>query len=160
MAVIAAGYVAALAVAVLAVKLNDAGVDPATRQGGMSAFGDSLLFLGVFAVCAVPSTGYAFYLLRSRPLFWRVLLSLAFVIVGTELVAFVVELIGRNAEIGTAISSAAALAIIRILVAPMFALAFMVAGVFAPTRFARFAFFGATVVEGATFAIVFIGLLQ
>jgi hypothetical protein len=41
-------------------------------SSGMVAFGDSILFLSVFAVTAIPATGAALFFLRPYPLFWRI----------------------------------------------------------------------------------------
>jgi len=37
----------------------------------MYAFGDSVLFLGVLGVAAIPATGTALFFLRPRQGFWR-----------------------------------------------------------------------------------------
>ena len=61
------GYIVACLVAYGAVYLNDLFMDPTVLQGsgGMSAFGDLILFVGVFGVCALLPTGVGlFFLLR------------------------------------------------------------------------------------------------
>jgi hypothetical protein len=59
------GYVAACLVAVGAVYINGLFMDPAILQAssGMSAFGDLILFVGVFGVLALFPTGLALYFL-------------------------------------------------------------------------------------------------
>jgi hypothetical protein len=53
---VALGYVAALAVTLLVAGIHLAETSGADRQGGMSAFGDSLMLLAVFGLAAVPAT--------------------------------------------------------------------------------------------------------
>lgn len=62
------GYIVACLVAAGAVYVNDLLMDPAVLQaaGGMSAFGDAILFLGVFIVLALFPTGLLFYFLVKR----------------------------------------------------------------------------------------------
>ena len=75
------GYLAAVLVAAGVVAAYVAATGGADRQvyGGMYAFGDMLLFLGVFGVAAVPATAAGLYFLRSYPRFWRVASTCALV---------------------------------------------------------------------------------
>jgi len=59
------GYAAACLVAYGAVYINDLFMDPAVLQAssGMSAFGDLILFVGVFGVLALFPTGLMLYFL-------------------------------------------------------------------------------------------------
>ena len=59
------GYVAACLFAYGAVYINDLLMDPAVLQasGGMSAFGDLFLFVGVFGVLALLPTGLGLFFL-------------------------------------------------------------------------------------------------
>jgi len=59
------GYIAACLVAYGAVYINDLFMDPAVLQAssGMSAFGDLILFVGVFGVLALFPTGLMLYFL-------------------------------------------------------------------------------------------------
>jgi len=59
------GYVAACLVAYGAVYINDLFMDPAVLQAssGMSAFGDLILFVGVFGVLVLFPTGLMLYFL-------------------------------------------------------------------------------------------------
>ena len=72
-AIVVAGYVAALLLGFAAGAVNSATTNAADRvaSSGMSAFGDSLLFLAVFAVAAVPATGAAIFFLKDHRWFWR-----------------------------------------------------------------------------------------
>ena len=56
------GYILACLGAVGAVYLNGLFIqDPTQASAGMSAFGDSILFIGVLGVLALFPTGLAFY---------------------------------------------------------------------------------------------------
>ena len=59
------GYVAACLAAVGAVYIHDLFMDPAVLQAssGMSAFGDLILFIGVFVFLALFPTGLMLYFL-------------------------------------------------------------------------------------------------
>ena len=72
---VVAGYLVAFVIASVVVGLYVATTNGPDRQtyGGMFAFGDSLLFLGVCAVAAIPATGAALFFLRPHHLFWRLL---------------------------------------------------------------------------------------
>ena len=117
----------------------------------MFDFGDSLLFLGVFGLAAVLPTGAALFLLRPYPRFWRVLSIAAMVMAATAAVAFVVMLAWRGAGGRSVASAWAAVASLRILIAPLFALAFAVSTVFAPNRNPRLALLAATAMEALLF---------
>ena len=64
-ALVIGGYVGACLVAYIAVYINDLFMDPAVLQAasGMSAFGDLILFIGVFGVIALFPTGLTLYFL-------------------------------------------------------------------------------------------------
>jgi hypothetical protein len=63
--IVAAGYIAALLIAWTAVAVNGALADTASAQAssGMSAFGDAILFIGVFGIVALAPTGAALFFL-------------------------------------------------------------------------------------------------
>jgi hypothetical protein len=151
---VAAGYVVAFVVATASVALYVASTSGPDRQAssGMYAFGDSLLFLAVLGVAAVPPTAAALFFLRPCHSFWRVLAIAALVIAATGLTALVVCLVARAADASAAAQSWSGYAVLRILVAPLFALAFLLSGVFAPRRPARIALWAATVSEAVVFA--------
>ena len=85
----AGGYVLALLVAWAIVTTYIALTDGPDRQasGGMYAFGDSLLFLALFGVAAVPATGAALYFVRPFHAFWRALSVAALAITATGVAA-------------------------------------------------------------------------
>lgn len=62
------GYVAACLVAASAMYINNLFIDPAVVQAssGMSAFGDLILFIGVFGFPALFPTGLMLYFLARR----------------------------------------------------------------------------------------------
>ncbi|MFN8414405.1 MAG: hypothetical protein U0Z26_18645 [Anaerolineales bacterium] len=57
------GYVMACLLANAAVYVNDLYMDPVTAAGGMAAFGDMILFIGVCGVAALVPTGLGLYFL-------------------------------------------------------------------------------------------------
>jgi hypothetical protein len=93
---VAGGYVAALLLAWVAVAIAGADSTSAAAQAssGMSAFGDAILFLGVFGIAAVVPTGAALFFLRHHRHFWKLLvllglalgLLLALVVLGAAIV--------------------------------------------------------------------------
>jgi len=149
LALVATGYVAAFLAALGIVALYVASTAGPDRQAssGMYAFGDSLLFLAVFGLAAVPATGAGLFFLRPHLAFWRVLAVAAVAIAVTGLAALGVCVAARAADAGPALHSWSAFAVLRILVAPVVALAFLVSGAFAPRPAARLALWGATISE-------------
>lgn len=111
---VGAGYVAAFLIA-SAVAAAWAAVT--SGSDGMVAFGESLLFLGVFGVAAVPATGAALFFLRPYPAFWRALAVIAMCIAATGAAAVIIFIVGRSAVV-SALAIWAAFAVIRILIAP------------------------------------------
>ena len=151
---VVAGYVVAFLVASAVVAIHVAATSgpDAQASSGMYAFGDSVLFLAVFGVAAVPSTAAALFLLRSYRLFWLVLCVAALGIAATGLVALVDYVATRTAVAGSILGTWSALAVLRILIAPLFALGFLLSGLFAPNRNSRIALFIATAIEATVFA--------
>jgi hypothetical protein len=151
-----AGYVVACAIAGAVIAIYVAATSGPDRQsyGGMYAFGDSLLFLAVFGIAAVPATSAALFFLRPYRSFWLVLSVVALAIAITALAALIDYVAARTAAVHSILHTWSALAVLRILVAPLFALAFLLSGLFAPHRSSRLALFVATVVEATVFACV------
>src|SRR5579871_4305392 len=133
------GYVLAVlvALAVLMLYMAFTGGPDRDLYGGMYAFGDTMLFLWVFAVAATVPTGAALYFLRGYRSFWVVLAVVALAIAATAVAALIGEFAARGAAPGSGLAMWASYGVLRILVAPLFALAFFVSGVFAPIRGAR-----------------------
>jgi hypothetical protein len=145
--VVVAGYVVAVAVAAAAaachtIVLTDSG-NP--TNGGMYAFGDSLLFLAAFAVAAMFPTGAAFFFLRPYPAFWRGFSGVALVFATTSLMAFIAVALDRH-------STTAGWAVLRLLVAPLFALLSGFSVFFAPNLGFRIALLIAAMLEATGFA--------
>ena len=158
---VVAGYVAAVLVALASVAVNAATTAGPDRQAssGMSAFSDTLLFLAVFGVAAVPPTGAALFFLRPYPSFWRGLAVVAVAIATTGIAAGFVCLAAQAADAGSGIQAWSFYALLRILAAPLFALAFLVGGVFSPHRRARIALGAATFSETVVFMCLIVSWL-
>lgn len=152
---VAAGYAGAVLVARAAVAMYVARTNGPDRQtyGAMYDFGDSFVFLAVLALAAVPATCAAFLLLRSHRAFWRVLSTGALAVAATALASSIIYAVARIAAPGLQVAWAG-FAVLRLLVAPLFAGAGFISGMFAPTRRVRSALFLAGVVEAAAFASV------
>ena len=151
---VAVGYIAAGAIAWLVVGIYVAASNSPDRQGGMPAFGDSLLFLAVFGLAAVPATGAGLFFLRTRPAFWGTLSVVSLVVASTSLAACLTYVAPTAFDSGSLPHSWSAFAPLRILVAPLFALFFLLSGLFAPTRSARISLLAASTIEMAVFAYV------
>src|SRR5262245_6101207 len=96
---VAAGYVGGFVVAYAVVNSYIAATSGPDRQtyAAMYAFGDGLLFLAVFGIAAVPTTGAALYFLRPHRVFWRALSTAALVIAATGVAALITYLASRAA---------------------------------------------------------------
>jgi len=153
---VVAGYVVALLVAFAVVAIYVVATSGPDRQqyGGMYSFGDSLLFLAVFGVAAVPPTAAALYFLRPYRAFWLVLSVIALCIAATSLAALIGYVAQRTVAPGSILHTWSALAPLRILSAPLFAPAFLLSGLFAPNRASRIALLVATAIEAAAFVCV------
>ncbi len=149
-----AGYVAAIVTAsvAVAVRIYFTSGPEAQASSGMYAFGDVSLFLAVFVVVSLAPTGAALFFLRSHRLLWIVLSVLAVVVAITGLVTFIVFVVWRTAEEDSLFATWATLAPLRILAAPLLALAFLMSGFISPYRFPRIALVAAAVVEAAVSA--------
>jgi hypothetical protein len=151
-----AGYLLALAIAWAVVALYVAATAGPDRQtyGAMFDFGDSILFLGVFALASLPATGAALYFLRPYQRFWRVLAAGAAGIALTGIVVLVDLLASRGSTAGALIGQWSMLSPIRAFLAPVLAPIFLLSSRFAPTRVTRIVLLGASAVE----AVVFVGV--
>ena len=148
---VVAGYVVAFAAAYVVVSLYVAATSGPDRQtyAAMYDFGDSLLFLAAFGVAAVPPTGAALFFLRPYPVFWQASSAGALVMAATALAAFFACLAPR------AIGMWSALVPLRVFLAPLLALLFVLAAVFAPKSSIRRRFAVATAIEATLFVSVF-----
>ena len=150
---VAGGYIAAFLVASAAVGIrlaNTSGPD-AQASSGMYAAGDALLFAAVFGVAALVPTGAALFFLRPYRHFWTVLSAFGLGVAVTGPTAVALLAIGRHAA-PSPLATWAGLSVLRILVAPLLALTFLVCAVVSPQRSPRFALLAATVMEAAVSA--------
>jgi hypothetical protein len=152
-ALVIGGYVAALLFGIAAVAIRSAFIDPAVAQAssGMYAFGDAILFVGIFGVVALVPTGGALFLLRPYRSFWIVLSVLGLAMAITGILAAIIFGIGRH-EASSALATWAAFSVLRILIAPLFMLTFLVCAFFSPDRMTRIAFITATALEAVVSA--------
>jgi hypothetical protein len=150
---VVAGYSGALVAASLAVRLHVLATDTPDRQSaaGMYAFGDTLVFVGAFALAAVPATMLALYFLRAAPGFWRWASRAAVAVASTAVAAMLAYLLRAP---GVPTSPWVALTPLRILAAPVLGLGFLLALVFAPTPSSRRLLLAATAMELAAFLTV------
>jgi len=150
---VAVGYVAALLVAsaAVAVRLASTSGPDAQAASGMYAAGDAFLFVAVCSVAALVPTGAALFFLRPYRPFWTVLSAVGLCVAGTGVTAAALHVIGRAAA-PSPLAALAGLSVLRILVAPLLALTFLVCSLFSPFRFPRLAFLAATGMEVAVSA--------
>lgn len=145
---IALGYVAAfvIASAVVAARIAATSGPDAQAASGMYAAGDAMLFVGVFSICALVPTGGLLFMLRPYRPFWNVLAGLVVIAAVTGLAAVVLFAIGRHAEVSS-LATLGAFSVLRILVAPLFAIGFLLFAVFCPYRSPRLAFLAGSAAE-------------
>ena len=135
LASIAVGFALAAALGIGAVWLHAAlfPLPPAEASGGMAAFGDFILFVGVFTVAAIFPTIRLLKLLHGSPLFWSACSVAAVLVTMTGIVAGATYLLPglRNQEELAAVLMFAPL---RILGAFPLSIASALAGVVAPRK--------------------------
>jgi len=153
---VVAGYLVALVIASVGVGMYIAATNEPDRQtyGGMFAFGDSILFLGIFAVAAMPASGAALFFLRPYHTLWRIASLGALAIATTGIAALAANLLPFSAHMDSLLGVWAEVAPLRIFLAPPLALACLLAGVFAPTRASRIALLCASGIETIVFVLV------
>jgi hypothetical protein len=152
-AMVVGAYLAAflLASAAVAIRLANTSGPAAKASSGMYAFGDAVLFVAVFSVSALVPTGAALWFLRPYRHFWTVLSALSFAVALTGVAAAILFAVGRHAA-ASSLATWAGLSVLRILVAPLLALTFLVCGILSPHRSPRFAFLAATGMKAAVSA--------
>ena len=157
-AFVIAGYLAAIVVAGVVVHLYILATDSPDRvaSGGMYAFGDSLLFLAVAGVASLPATGAALVFLRAYRPFWTAL-SVAGVAWAASGAFALLALLAPHATAPRSwLEMLAALSPLRALIAPLFALVFLLAGIVAPIRWSRVTLLLVAATELAVFGLVMI----
>lgn len=147
------GYIVALLIASAAVAVRMVFTDgpDAQASSGMYAFGDAVVFVGIFGVCALLPTGAALLFLRSCDSFWKLVSVLGVAVALTGIAATIVYAVGRHATTGP-LAVWGAFSVLRILVAPLFVLTFTVCAFFSPHRPTRIAFVTAVLLEMAVTA--------
>jgi hypothetical protein len=150
-----AGYVVAVVLAGVVVSIYVALTDGPDRQSssGMYAFGDSILFLAVFGVAAIPATGAALFFLRPYPVFWRAGSIAALCIAMTGIAALIGSLLRVDGPSGF-FGAWSTVSPLRVLLAPLFAIAFFLSVLFTPTRSSRIMLLSAAMIEVVVFASV------
>ena len=145
-----AGYSAALFAACAAVYVSQLNTGPDVQaDSGMCAWGDAMLFGAVFGSVALFPTGLGLYFLRPLRVFWTLLAIAALALAVTGLVCAAVVAFMSNLPNPPFIGQAGLFfSVMRVLGAPLLAVAFLLCACLAPTRFARWALLGATVIEG------------
>ena len=155
-----AGYVAAVlaASAAAAVRIANTSGPDAQASAGMYAFGDGLLFVAVFSAVALFPTGLALYFLRPWRWFWVALSITALAVAVTAIPAASLCVMERFLVLPreSLLAVFAALAVLRTIVSPPMAAAFVVAGLVAPTGRPRWALLAAAGMEGlvAAYAVL------
>jgi len=140
------GFIAAAVIASGVVALRIAMTSGPDRQtyGAMYDFGDSILFLAVFAVAAIPAMGSALYFLRPWPPLWRML----------SVVAVLCAITSAIAALSYAMRSAVIWAPLRLFAVPATGSLFLLSGIFAPTRSARILFLATTALDAIALTYV------
>jgi hypothetical protein len=150
-----AGYVAAVLAAsgAVAVRIANTSGPDAQASAGMYAFGDSLLFIAVFSAVALFPTGLALWFLRPFRWFW-VLSIAAMTLAATAILSASVYAVAAHLVLPreSPLAIGAAFAVLRMLLSPPLAAAFVLAGVIAPTWTSRWALLAAAGGEGAVAA--------
>jgi hypothetical protein len=133
---IVGGYVGAFVIAWIATDIYIATTKYIDRQTyqGMTAFGDSLFFLAVFGLGALPATGLALYFLRPHRVFWRAFSVTSLALAATGGLAVLADILPRS---HAALQLFSDLAPLRMLAAPLLAIFFFLSGLIAPNRYAR-----------------------
>jgi hypothetical protein len=122
--------------------------------GAMFACGDILLFLAVFGVASVPATAVSLLFLKTRTAFWRVLAVASLAVAATAIAGLVGHVVPGGFNSSSFLRIWSSFGTLRILVAPLFAIFFLLAGLIAPIRPARICLLVASLVEAAVFVWV------
>ena len=159
--VVLAGYAGALLVtcAIFYVYELMQKATSAQASGGMQAFGDSLLFVGLFGFLALIPTALALYYLRPVEKFWKVFSGASLALAATGPVAAV--MMGRSHQSPGVILVVGLFALLKVLGAPLLGVGFLICAVIAPTQpnqRSRWLLVTAATIEFAVSAYVFLCL--
>ena len=146
---VAAGYAGAflLASAATAVRMAMTSGPEAQASSGMYAFGDSVVFVAVFGLAALLPTAVGLYFLRPYRMFWQALGVLALFVAATGVSAVALFELERQFPGPSVLVIMGAVSVLRILVAPLIAITFMVCGLLSPHRMPRLMLLGAAAAE-------------
>ena len=145
--IVVVGYITAILLAFIVVSIyinQTSGIDR-DAAAGMTAFGDSLLFIAVFGIVSIIPTGLALVFLRQSRKFWVVLSAVALVVASTSLAEVAVTVLAP-----LSVNPWAMLAFPRIFLSPFLAAAFGLAVWAAPGVRFRWCLFGAASMEGVS----------
>ena len=131
--------------------------DAGSGSGGMQAFGDLLLFVGVFCFLALIPTALALYFLRPFKKFWSAF-SIASLAVAATGPVFAV-LIGRVHQSHSAAVVIGFFGLLKVLGSPLLSLGFVICAVIAPRGHSRWRLAGAAAIEFTVCAYAFFCLL-
>jgi hypothetical protein len=149
-AAVLAGYFAALLAAFAAVYFRQlrTQADSVQASSGMYAFGESLVFLGVFGIAALLPTGLWLCFLRPFQKFWGAfsIASLALALTG-PVAGYVMNLASTPPSSGHLGVMTGLLALLRMFGAPLLAVAFVISAAIAPTVRSRWTLIGAALIE-------------
>ena len=147
--VVLAGYVATFVLAsmVVAVRVALTSGPDVQASSGMYAFGDAALWVAVVGTVGLLPTGLALFFLRPVRTFWTLLAGVGLVVAATGAAALILYIVGRAATPPSVLSAAAALTPLRMLPAPLFAVAFLVGGLISPYQAPRWTLWAAAGVE-------------
>ena len=156
--VVLGGYACALLVAggvsyIYVLMRKDGGAG----SGGMQAFGDALLFVGVFGLLALIPTALALYFLRPFEKFWSVFSVASLALAATGPIAAV--LMGRLHQSHSAAVVVGFVALLKVLGSPLLGLGFVVCAVIAPGGRSRWRLAAAASIEFAVCAYAYYCLL-
>ena len=126
-------------------------------SGGMQAFGDALLFAGVFGLLALVPTALALYYLRPFEKFWVAFSIASLALAATGPVAAL--LMGRLHQSYSAAVLVGFFGLLKVLGAPLFGLGFVICAVIAPTGRSRGRLVAAAGIEFVVGAYAFFCLL-
>jgi len=105
----------------------------------MAAFGDLSLFVSIFFVTALIPSGLGLCFLRAYRPFWIAISGLGITIALTGLVAAILVAISNHLVAPAVLGDWAALSVLRILAAPLFAITFLASALLSPYRIPRLA---------------------
>lgn len=131
--------------------------DTGPASGGMQAFGDLLLFVGLFGVLALIPTALALYFLRPFQKFWSAISIASLAVAATGPVAAV--LMGRLYQSHSASLVVGFFGLLKVLGAPLLGIAFVICAVIAPTGRSRWRLVAAAAIEFAVGAYAFFCLI-